>query len=52
MEKQNFVGNFLKFRTEEVMSKVCQACQLEKQAMHPFPIQTTHVISNLWKWSI
>jgi hypothetical protein len=25
---------------------------LEKQAMHPFPIQTTHVISNLWKWSI
>jgi hypothetical protein len=24
------------------MSKVCEACQLGKQARHPFPVQTTH----------
>jgi hypothetical protein len=30
MEKQNFVGSFPKFRTEEVMSEVCEACQLGK----------------------
>jgi len=45
MEKQNLVGGFPKFETEEVMSKVCEACQLGKQAKHPFPIQTTHVCS-------
>jgi hypothetical protein len=27
------------------MSKVCEACQLGKQARHPFPTQTTHVSS-------
>jgi hypothetical protein len=27
------------------MSEVCEACQLGKQAMHPFPAQTTHVSS-------
>jgi uncharacterized protein YigE (DUF2233 family) len=27
------------------MSEVCEACQLEKQARHPFPIQTIHVSS-------
>jgi hypothetical protein len=30
---------------EEVMSKVYEACQLEKQAKHPFPTQTIHVSS-------
>jgi hypothetical protein len=56
MEKQNFVGGLLKFGTKEVMLEVCEACQLGKQARHPFPIQTTHVSSkplemihsNLW----
>jgi len=43
MEKQNLVGSLPKFGTEEVMSKVCEACQLGKQARLPFPIQTTHV---------
>jgi hypothetical protein len=38
MEKQNLVGGLPKFRTEEVMSKVCEACQLGKQARHPFPV--------------
>jgi len=28
MEKQNFVGGLFKFGTEEVMLKVCEACQL------------------------
>jgi len=27
------------------MSEVCEACQLGKQARHPFLIQTTHVSS-------
>ncbi len=45
MEKQNLVGGLLKFGTEEVMSKVCETCQLGKQARHPFPVQTTHVSS-------
>jgi len=30
---------------EEVMSKVCEVCQLGKQVRHPFPAQTTHVSS-------
>jgi hypothetical protein len=30
MEKQNLVGGVLKFGTEEVMSEVCEACQLGK----------------------
>jgi hypothetical protein len=30
MEKQNLVGGLPKFETEEVMSKVCEACQLGK----------------------
>jgi uncharacterized cupin superfamily protein len=45
MEKQNFIGGFLKFGTEEVTSEVCEACQLGKQTRHPFPVQTTHVSS-------
>jgi hypothetical protein len=45
MEKQNLVGGLLKFGTEEVMLEVCEACQLGKQARHPFPVQTTHVSS-------
>jgi hypothetical protein len=45
MEKQNLVGGLLKFGTKEVMSEVCEACQLGKQARHPFPTQTTHVSS-------
>ncbi len=45
MEKQNLVGGLPKFGTEEVMSKVCETCQLGKQARHPFPVQTTHVSS-------
>jgi hypothetical protein len=45
MEKQNLVGGLPKFGTEEVMSKVCEACQLGKQARHPFPAQTIHVSS-------
>ncbi len=45
MEKQNLVGGLPKFGMEEVMSKVCEACQLGKQARHPFPVQTTHVSS-------
>jgi hypothetical protein len=28
-----------------MMSKVCEACQLGKQAKHPFLTQTTHVSS-------
>jgi len=45
MEKQNLVGDLPKFGIEEVMSEVCEACQLGKQARHPFPIQTIHVSS-------
>jgi hypothetical protein len=45
MEKQNLVGSLFKFGTKEVMSKVCEACQLGKQVRHPFPIQTIHVSS-------
>jgi len=30
---------------EEVMSEVCEACQLGKEARHPFLVQTTHVSS-------
>jgi hypothetical protein len=45
MEKQNLVGSLPKFGTKEVMSKVCEACQLGKQARHPFPVQTTPVSS-------
>jgi hypothetical protein len=45
MEKQKLVGGLPKFGAEEVMSKVCEACQLGKQAKHPFPTQTTHVSS-------
>ncbi len=45
MEKQNLVGSLPKFGTKEVMSKVCEACQLGKQVKHPFLAQTTHVSS-------
>ncbi len=45
MEKQNLVGGLPKFGAKEVMSEVCEGCQLEKQARHPFPAQTTHVSS-------
>jgi hypothetical protein len=45
MERQNLVGCFPKFGIEEVMSKVCEACQLGKQTRHPFPAQTTYVNS-------
>jgi len=45
MEKQKLVGGLPKFGAEEVMSEVCEACQLRKQAKHPFPAQTTHVSS-------
>ncbi len=45
MEKQNLVGGLSKFETEEVMSEVCEPCQLGKQARHPFPIQIIHVNS-------
>jgi hypothetical protein len=45
MEKQNLVGGFPKFGIEKVMSEVCEACQLGKQARHPFPVQTTCVSS-------
>ncbi len=45
MEKQNLVGCLLKFGTKKVMSEICEACQLGKQARHPFPVQTIHVSS-------
>jgi hypothetical protein len=45
MEKQNLVGGRPKFGTKEMMSEICEACQLGKQARHPFPAQTTHVSS-------
>jgi hypothetical protein len=47
MKKQNIVGGLPKFGTEEVMSKVCEACQLGKQARHPFLAQKIHVSSKL-----
>jgi transposase InsO family protein len=45
MEKQNLVGGLHKFGAKKVMSEVCEGCQLEKQARHPFLAQTTHVSS-------
>jgi len=45
MEIQNLVGSLPKFGTKEVMSEVYEACQLGKQARHPFLAQTTHVSS-------
>ncbi len=45
MEKQNLVGGLPKFGIEEVMSEVCEACQLGKQARHTFLVQTIHVSS-------
>jgi transposase InsO family protein len=45
MEKQNLVRGLPKFGREEVMSEVYEACQLGKQARHPFLAQTTHVSS-------
>jgi hypothetical protein len=45
MEKQNVIGGLLKFGTEEVMSKVCETCQLGKQVKHPFRGQIIHVNS-------
>jgi hypothetical protein len=45
MEKQNLVGGLPKFGINKVMLEVYEACQLGKQARHPFSIQTTHVSS-------
>ncbi len=45
IEKQNLIKGLPKFGTKELMSKICEACQLGKQARHPFPIQITHVSS-------
>jgi hypothetical protein len=45
LEKQNLVGGLPKFGIEKVMLKVCEACQLRKQARHPFQTQTIHVSS-------
>jgi hypothetical protein len=45
MEKQNLVGGLPKFGMQTVMLEVSEACQLGKQARHPFPVQTTHVSS-------
>ncbi len=42
MEKLNLVRGLPKFGTEEVMSEVCEACQLGKQTRRPFLAQTTH----------
>jgi hypothetical protein len=36
MEKQNLVGGLPKYGTKAMMSKVSEACQLGKQAKHPF----------------
>jgi hypothetical protein len=36
MEKQNLVGGLPKFGTKEMMSEVCEARQLGKQARHSF----------------
>jgi hypothetical protein len=43
MEKQNLVGDLPKFGIEEVMPKVCETCQLGKQAKHLFLAQTIHI---------
>jgi len=45
IEKHNLVRGLPKFGTEEVMSEVCETCQLGKQVKHPFLAQTTHVSS-------
>jgi hypothetical protein len=45
MEKRHLVGGLPKFGTEKVMLKVCEACQMGKQAQHPFLAQTTHISS-------
>jgi 5'-3' exoribonuclease 2 len=45
IEKQNLIGSLPKFETKQVMSNICETCQLGKQARHPFPAQTTHVSS-------
>jgi len=45
MEKQNLVEGLPKFGMKKVMLEVCEACQLGKQAKHPFLAQTTHVSS-------
>ncbi len=37
IEKQNLVGGLPKFGIEEVMSEVCETCQLGKQTRHSFP---------------
>ncbi len=47
MDKQNLIGGLPKFGTKEVMSEVCEACQLGKQARHPFLVETIHVSSKL-----
>jgi len=49
MEKQNLVKGLPKFGIEEVMSEVCETCQLGKEARHPFLVQTTHVNSKPWE---
>jgi hypothetical protein len=45
MEKQNLVRGLPKFGTKKVISKVCETCQLGKQARHPFLVQIIHVSS-------
>ncbi len=45
MVKQNLVRGLPKFGTKEVIPKVCETCQLGKQARHPFLNQTTHASS-------
>jgi hypothetical protein len=47
MEKQNLIGGLPKLGIEEVMSEVCETCQLGKPTKHPFPTETTHVSSKL-----
>jgi hypothetical protein len=47
MDKENLIGSFPKFGIEEVMSKVCETCQLGKKVRHQFIVQTTHVSSKL-----
>jgi hypothetical protein len=36
LKLKSLVGGLPKFGTEEVISKVCEACQLAKQIKHPF----------------
>jgi len=45
LDKQKLVGSLPKFGAKEVMSEVCEACQLGKQVRHPFAAQTIHVSS-------